>query len=239
MLVKSSPGFTLIELVVVIVIIAIIGSFTVTRLDTVLHWKVNGNLREFADTWQFLANEALGRRERYRLVIQLDTNSYLVRREIKTDNTTVSKVDFLKKLRLKSEQERRAKKEEEQLLSLEKEFSEDDVLQNRPLDFLFYRFIFEDPEEDIRLAVPLEFPNLAQTKTLNSGLRFRDVKIGGEEIKTGEAVLRFSSRGGSPFALVHLETSSSIYTALMNPVSGEVTLKAGDIDFEQVHESMQ
>lgn len=225
-------GFTLVEMIFVVVIIALISTFVVTRFDSLLIWKQKGDLRAFLNTWEFLFNEALARGESYRLVIDLDNNSYFVRREVAEQGDTVRQVDHLTNLRTKGEKERRGRREEEYELSLDEEFKEEDARQSGALDSLFYGSIYADPEANLRLAIPLEFPALAERKTLTDGLYIRDVRTQEDEAKKGQVFIRFSPRGASEFAVVHFTIRDHVFTAFMNPSTGEVALRDGDLNFE-------
>lgn len=228
-------GFTLIELILVVVLIALIATFAATRIDTVVLWKLEGDIRKFAGTWEFLFNEAYGRGESYRLVINLDRNSYYVRREVPVEGTVIRQVDYLENLRTKSEKERRAKKIEEEMLSVKEEFEEEDRRQSGALDTLYYQTMFSDPEGPRRLARPLEFPSLAEERVLTDGLEFRDVQTRGEKVNSGRVFLRLSSRGSGEFAVVHLAAGETVFTVAIHPATGKVSVFDGDIDLEWRH----
>ena len=48
---NADTGFTLIELVIVIGLIAIIGSLTISRIDSISSWKHQSDVRQFANLW--------------------------------------------------------------------------------------------------------------------------------------------------------------------------------------------
>ena len=228
----KQQGFTLIELSLVIVIIALISSLVVSRFDSIVFWRIKGDMRKFVNTWQFLFQESLGRGESYRLVIDLDANTYFVRREVPVGDRTFVQVDRLKNLRLKSEQARRDQQELNNLPSLDEEYREQDYRESGSLETLFYDYVFADPEGNVRLAMPLEFPSLAEQAELTKGLRFLDVRAHGERQDRGQVFIRFSPRGASEFAVVHLRALDDIFTVVMNPSSGEVSVHKGYADFE-------
>jgi len=229
----SSCGFTLVELVLAIVLIALISSFAAIRFESLFGWKAEGELRKFAETWQFLFNEAYGRGDSYRIVVNLDQNSYYVRREVIPRGLIVRQVDYLANFRTKSEKARRAKKEEEELLSIEEELAEEDLRQGGALDELFYETMFADPFSPKRLARPVEFPSLAEQRTLPPGLIFRSVTLHGERIESGQAFLRLSPRGSAEFAAVVLQAGEQLYTVVINPATGKVSVQPGERDFTE------
>lgn len=229
---SQDAGLTLVELVLVVVLLALITTLAVTRLDSITGWKLERDLRQFAGTWEFLYNESFARGEAYRLILNLDEDYYYVRREVPLSDNEGAKVDLLANLRLKSEKERRAKKEEEELLTLEEEFTEDDAKQNLPLERQFYDVEFNDPESAKRLARPLEFPSLADRQELSEGLGFRDVRLEGEAIKEGTVSLHLSPGGTAQFAVVHLNALDTVYTIVIHPATGKVSIMPGDKDYE-------
>jgi prepilin-type N-terminal cleavage/methylation domain-containing protein len=231
----SESGFTLIELVLVIVLIALISTFAAFRFESVALWKVDGDLRKFANTWQFLFGESYGRGDAYRLVVNLDENYYLVRREVPLEGTTVRQVDYLANLRSKSEKARRARKEEEEeLLSFDQELSQEDARQSGALDELYYETLFTDPHSPKRLAVPVEFPALAQKQQLTEGLSFRDVVIRGETTDSGRVAIRLAPRASAEPALVHLLAGGQVFSVLINPATGRVSVVSGDINASEI-----
>lgn len=216
----------------VVAIIALIAGVVVSRVDSIMLWKQRGDLRTFMNTWQFLFNESLATGESYRLVIDLDNRTYYVRREVPVTETNIVQVDLLKNLRTKKEKERRARQEAENIGNLDDEFRAEDDRQNQRLELLFYEFAYADPEGNVRLSIPLEFPSLAEPKELSDGVSFRDVKIHGDRRFSGQVSIRFSPRGASDFAVVRFNVGNSIFTGIMNPSTGESVLIDRDVDFE-------
>lgn len=230
---KSSAGFTLVELIFVVLIITLLSVFAVTRVDSVIVWKQREDIRKFAHSWQFLHNEATGRSEAYRLMIDISNNNYYVLREVVTKETDIQNVDYLENLRLESEKRRREEKKEEEQLSLDQEFTLEDERQGGVLDELFYETVFRDPSaSNVRLTAPLDFPNLAEKRKFTDGLIIRDVLTPEGKIEEGVAVIRFSPRGASDFAVVHFAIDEASYTVLLNPSTGRVRVEDGYQEYE-------
>lgn len=229
---SSSGGFTLIELTLVIILVALISTFAAARFDTILTWKVERDIRRFADLWGFLFSESFARGDSYRLIIDLDRQVYYVRREIPIDENTVTQVDYLSHFRTKGERERRARKEQEEVLSLDEEFEKEDKRQSMPLDQLYYQTLFNDPQAPQRLTLPLEFPSLGEEHELTTGLIFRDIVVNGEKTKEGQVYLRLSSQGASEFTVVHLEAEDLVFTVSIDPATGNVSVDNGDFDLK-------
>ena len=230
---RSSAGFTLLEIVVVILLIVTITGVFVSKFTSVFGWKIKSDIRKFVDTWEFLYSEAAARGESYRLIINIEGNSYYVRREVRPlpNEQVVKQVDYLANLRTQSEQERREQEEEDDLPSLEDEYKMEEARQSGDLPSLFYSYVFADSAQDSRLATPIEFPSLAKNVEFTTGLNVRNVKTLRGNADSGKSFIRFSPKGAAEFAAVYLEMEEEIYTVMMNPSTGSVSFKTGEIDF--------
>jgi prepilin-type N-terminal cleavage/methylation domain-containing protein len=224
-------GFTLLEIVVVAVLMALIATLVSQRFGTVYLTRQRSEVRKFANAWETLFNEAIIRGEGYRLIIDLDDNSYYVRREVALRGLAVTNVDYLKNLRTKSERERRKRREEE-LSSVSTELEREDQRQGESLDSLYYEYLYADPNGPVRLTRPLEFPALAEAKPLIGGLAFTRVKTAAGEMTEGEVAISFSPRGASSFAVVYLKGERGDFTVFMNPSSGQMEIRYGVIDYD-------
>lgn len=227
-----ASGFTLLEVVLVITLFAFISGLALSNFDSVFAWKQKGDIRKFVDTWEFLYNEAIARRQGYRLVIDIDKNSYYVRREIIPEGTEIKNVDYLANLRTQGQKERLQEEELEELPSIAEEFEAEDAKQSGDLESLFFGVAFNDPGIPTRLGRPLEFPSLAEGKILVNGLRFKDIKTPRGLQDSGNAYIRFSPRGASEFAVIHLLAEDKLFTLFMNPSTGRVSFKEGEVDFD-------
>jgi prepilin-type N-terminal cleavage/methylation domain-containing protein len=214
----TCKGFTLLELIVVILIIGVISTLAASKLESVAGWKQKSEIRAFANLWEFLYAESLARRESYRLSLDLDNGSYFVRREVSLDRDSIKQVDYLKNLRTRGEQRRRRESENQNLLSLDDELRADEDRRSIPLEVSYYAALFSDPNEEKRLAIPVEFPSLAQNKVFPQGLRVRDVRTETGHFERGDIVFNFSPNKMSPSALIHFAVdNSNVYSVYLNP----------------------
>lgn len=248
---KTPRGFTLIELIVVIVIIALISGLAVTKLGATLAWQKKAELRKLINTWELLYQESLARGEAYRLIINLTEDlsrpdQYFVRKEVIPQGDTVKQVDRLENFRLKSERQRRAEEELDNLPTVEEQIQMEQSQEQQNLQALFYKSLYIDPYGDTQLTVPTEFPSLQKPQDLKGGLRIRDVQTEFGTIGRGQVFIRFSPRGGSDFAVIHVlmnadeisQTSKKnspgeqIYTILLNPWTGKAIVSNREISYE-------
>lgn len=232
----QDSGFTLIEMIMVIVLLGVISGIAAVRLESVGMWKKKDDLRSFAATWETLFNEAVATQYGFQLVIDLDEQNYYALQEIpnRSESSTVQ-VDYLENLRIKSQQERLEKEKlEESRKNLENQIAEVAEFESGDLEKQYYAAIFADPFQAASTSPPLDFPSLAEKKYLSSGLRIKDVKIMNEKIEEGSAIIRFSPQGSSTFAVVHfeLEEGEASFTLIMNPSTGRVTTLPNYVDYE-------
>lgn len=231
----TSTGFTLIELMVVIVLIAIISGFTITRISSIALWQHESDLRRFTGLWQALQSEAFNRREAYRLVLSIDSNTYTVRREVPLEQGEIKQVDYLQNLRTKGEQERRKRQLEDQALgSVDEEFQRDDLRQSGSLVPLYYASVFQDPQADVRLTVPLQSPQLGEERQLAQGLLIRDVEYAEERIAEGSFYIRLAPGKQVVPMVVHFQSGEDVYSVFADPVHGRVRTEVGDLRFRDV-----
>lgn len=227
-------GLTFIELLLVVLIIVVFSFMGTRGLGNLSGWKQEGELRAFINTWQFLYSQAVNRGEGYRLLLDLDNRSYSVLREFKVRSPTIRQVDHLEGLRIESERQRRKERNAERRENLEQLAQEEDSYQSGNLEALFYDFLFTDLSGETQLSPPLEFPSLAEPVVFGENIIIRDVKLADRTVESGEVAIRFSPRGASDFAVVHLQVNQEIFTAFMNPSSGELVLERGDLDYNWI-----
>lgn len=226
-------GFSLVELVMVILLVGLMSVVVVSRSDQILFWRDEQSLRTFLNTWEFIFQEASGRHEAYRLVIDLDEQSYWVLREVRENRTVARQVDYLKNLRTERQRARREQQRQSDLQSVAEEIEQDTDRQAQSLEVLFFESVYPDPLGNIRLARPLEFPSLADPTKLSGGVRIIDVKLQSELRSSGQVQIRFHPQGAADFALVHFEKSDgSAVSAILNPSTGKLMIQPGYIDYE-------
>jgi hypothetical protein len=231
---------TLVEVALVVILIGVLSTLAFGRIEYMVMAKQRGEIRRLLGTWEMLYNEALARGEAYHLIIDIEKNSYYVRREITAKQSVVQQVDYLANLRTKGEQERRRDAAEKEILSEEEEFAREDARQGLDLETLFYLSLYPDPEGRSRLAIPLQFPSLAKENVLAEGIVIRDIKTEDGLMDRGKASIRFSPRGSSEFAVIHFVLEGEhVITALLNPWTGEAQVRDEDIDFEWTMDKRQ
>ncbi len=227
----AESGLTLIELVLVVVLIGLLGTFAVTRLDSALGWKQEGEIRKLANVLQFLHRQSRARGVGYRILFDIRQNSYRVFRERQPDIGEAVQVDYLKNLRVQSEKERRAEAEIESMPTLEEQFMEEDSRAAQAVENRFFDVKYSDPHRAIELRTPLEFPSLSNSKQMPAGLELVDVAVRGQTISDGETFVRFLPRGVSEFVVIHLRVDEQWFTLVQNPSSGDVTTFGGKRSF--------
>lgn len=221
---NAEKGFTLIELVLVVVILAVITTVAASRFSSLTGWKQESELRYFSSLWRQLFNEAYGRGETYRLVVNLDENYYQVFREIPLPPGKSVNVDLLSNLRTKREKERRAKEDAENIISVEEGFKKEDERTAESLDIQYYSVRFRDLNTAVELGHPLEFSNLVEKKYFTDGLRIRDIERGEEKIEEGQVIFRFTPQGSSDAATIFFSLNEQVFKAKSEPTSGNLKI---------------
>ena len=228
----SGPaGFTLIEVAAVIVLFAVMSVLAISNFGLLDSYRGDTELRKFVSIWELVAADAQQKGESYRLMVDLDDQSYTVRREVPLEEGARKKVDYLENFRRKMGRTR--SDDNEPRLSVEEEFKREDAREGETLESIFLRTFYHDRSEPSRLGTPLSFPSLAERQRLPEGLRIRDIQLGNERFDEGEVSIRFSSTGMSDFAVVHLvlPNSGKVLTAHMNPANATVKVETGDRTF--------
>lgn len=75
-LLKRNPGFTLVELMVVLFIISLFAAFTIPRLADIGELRLNSAARHLGRTITYLYAEAVSNHKVVRLYVELDKGSY-------------------------------------------------------------------------------------------------------------------------------------------------------------------
>lgn len=234
----STYGLTLVELVMVILLVGLLATTITTRFDFLTLYRKKGELRSFLNTWQYLLNEAAGDGNSYRFIIDIDSNSYLVRQEVPVPLTNVRQVDRLQNLRLRSEQMRIEQNEE--ILSVDETFQILDELEdNLTLEELFALSQYPEPGRNIRLAIPVGLSGLAQEQFIAPPLRIVEVIVDGQSFRGGRVTLNFSSQGAGNIALVVFDLDGEIVSAVLNPLSGESKISKGIVDYQFIERGQQ
>jgi type II secretory pathway pseudopilin PulG len=227
----KEKGLTLVELAVIVLLLGVFSAIVVTRFDAISAYRQNGELRTFLNTWQFLLNEAAADGNSYRLIVDLDSNSYLVRQEIPLPPEATENVDLNKGLRLRSEKERRKRKEDEGALTPDEAFRLlDEQERVRSLDELFALSVYVDPGNNVVLSQPINFPSMGQEQGFSGSIKIQSVTVDGVEINRGRASLHFTPQGAQNIAVITFNIDGQIRSALLNPLSGESQLITGATD---------
>lgn len=228
---QNERGLTLVELAVIVLLLGVFSAIVVTRFDAISAYRQNGELRTFLNTWQFLLNEAAADGNSYRLIVDLDTSSYLVRQEIPLPPEAVEQVDLNKGLRLQSEKARRKKRQDEEALSPDEAFRLIDEQERlRSLDELFALSVYVDPGNNVVLAQPINFPSMGEEQGFSGAVRIQSVTVDGVEFNRGRASLHFTPQGAQNIAVVTFDIDGQIRSAILNPLSGESKLISGGVD---------
>lgn len=199
----AAGGFTLLELVLVIVIIGLTIGVSVVRLDSFSFWKEQAALRKLSELIVFLNNQAVMDQAFYRLEFDLEKNSYRVgtirpESAIMTTGTTAN----LPPLEL-------------ELATLLSPSIDGDATMIPPPSF-------PSLAEPTQLPTSMFFEDIVTPRGI---VRFDD--------DVENPFLLFSPRGTSEFGVIHLATNTKEQmTILVNPWTGLAEMYRGRQEFE-------
>ncbi len=222
---ENEKGFTLIELILVVVLVSLITTLASSQFSSITGWRQESEIRYFSSLWRQLFNEAYGRGETYRLVLDIDNDFYQVFREIPLPPEKAENVDLVSNLRTRREKERRAKEDIADIGTLNEEFLKQDTLDSTPLDIQYFSTRFRDANASVRLSIPLEFPSLAKEKIFSDGLDIVSVKRGKETIDEGKVFFRFTPQATSEEVEISLKINEQDFVAKSESVNGNLSIK--------------
>ena len=222
---KDHRGFTLVELVLVVVLVSLITTLASSKFSSITGWKQESEIRQLSALWRQLFNEAYGRGQTYRLVLDIDKDFYQVFREVPLPPTKAENVDLLSNLRTRREKERKVKEEIEEIGTIEQEFQKQDIIDSSPLDQQYFSTRFRDANAGVKLSIPLEFPSLSEQKEFTEGLDIISVKRGEEVIDKGQIFFRFTPQATSDAVEINLKINEQDYVAKSEATNGSLIIK--------------
>lgn len=199
----SIRGFTLIELILVIVLIGIIFMLAGFRTGTFSFWREEGFLRKLSETIQFLHYQAVTDQAFYRLEFDFDKNTYRIG-ILKAEGPEDSSLDV----------------------------ADESGNLTRELTFFLNPSISEEstlipPPSFPSLAEPQPLPAGVTVESVKVMRKEYSRSQG------GTIAINFSPRGFTDFSVIHLKMSNgSPITFLVNPFTGAPEIYREYKDFE-------
>lgn len=171
--VNTQSGYTLIELISVVILLAIVSSFFISKFNIVNSWGTDSAVRELTNKIEFLMQDATARNVNYKIEFFKDGSGYRVWQIAKKMPQDVTQVDLLKNLRSKKQQAREEEKNAASALqNVGEEFKKEAQINLLPLNVQFYLEVFDDPTDSERKIAPLEYPSLVQGVYFPTNLKF-------------------------------------------------------------------
>ncbi len=201
---KAEKGFTLVELIVVLMIMGLVSVLIFQRSDTVAYWKQQGVIRDLSETVKFLHHQAVADQNFYRLEIDFKKNAYragMISTESRSDDKLLELGQDVGNLSL------------ELAAFLSPSMGKTHYMIAPPE----YPSLFEWKP----LLPEMSFTDVRTTRGVKDGTQ------------GGKAYIHFSPRGFSEFAVIHLSLlNDAPLTILVNPFTGLTKIFKEHKDFE-------
>ncbi|MFA4875655.1 MAG: type II secretion system protein [bacterium] len=216
-----SSGFTLLEIVVALAIVALILGVVVSRMDTMLEWDMKKASNKLATTIRYLYNKSATEGLYIRLVLDIDENSYWV--EATTDQFALSSGEGEKKKSGAEKKNAEKKTEGEKPGAAEAPAAEEAAKEKGAAP--------GGAAEPLKAKEPVftqveEF--LLKPTKLPDTVFFKDVYVEHEQnaVAGGKAMIHFFPNGYVEHAVINLrdEGDERNYSLETNPVSGQVSI---------------
>jgi prepilin-type N-terminal cleavage/methylation domain-containing protein len=227
---KDENGYTLIELIAVVVLLAIISSFFISRFSFTSSWSSDNAMRELRSRIEFVMQDSVTRQISYQIDFDLADQSYQIWEVKPVDTSEFIQVDTLRGLRSQKEQERRANQADlEAGASMEEEFARSAMRDGRPLDELLYQTIFDDPYGPTRRIPSLEYPSMSEKVFLPPEIEINQILIDGSEAldmhSQNRKVVYFSPSLNNMHVEIQLITEKGPAAIFVNPLENKVLIR--------------
>jgi prepilin-type N-terminal cleavage/methylation domain-containing protein len=227
---QDEKGYTLIELIAVVVLLAIISSFFISRFSFSSSWSSDNSLRELRSKIEFVLQDSLTRQISYQIDFDLGEQSYQIWEIKPVDTSEFIQVDTLQGLRSRKEKERRAEQADiDAGSSIEEEFARSAMRDGRPLDELLYQTIFDDPYGPTRRIPSLEYPSISEKMFLPPEIEIQGILIDGTQAmdtnSQNRKVLYFSPSLNNVYVEIQLMTGKGPAIVSVNPLENKVLIR--------------
>jgi prepilin-type N-terminal cleavage/methylation domain-containing protein len=211
-------GFTFIELILVLAIVAVLFTLVGFRTGTFTFWKEEGFIRNFAETTRFLFQQASADQVSYQLEVNLKNNTYRIGALVQENNNVSDDVA--------------QQTSDLGLLSLELATILNPAQSKGDSS--------QGPEGGI--IPPPSFPSLYDPQSPPNGMKFVSIrnsrqKIAADDKGSGAGYVYFASGGFSDFAAIEMEQSDGQrITFVVNPFTAQVDIyrNSTDLKFEDL-----
>lgn len=206
---RRARGFTIIELLLVIAIVALTLGLVSVRLGAIDFWREQTSLRKLQETIALLNTQAILDQQVYRLEFDLKGNSFRAG-VMRPDDAGLSGSSS----------------------GLQSAINLD------ILEVQLALLLSPESSSGATMIPPPNMPSLAEPNTLGGRYVLLDVvtaegKFSRDDDEAPNPAIRFSPRGASDFGVIHISTGGdSAITILANPWTGLAEIHPGYKDFE-------
>ncbi len=211
----SENGYTLIELIAVVALLAVVSAFFISRFSFSTEWAIRDSITQFANTIDFLKVDSRARQVKYVVEISQTNNSYKVWQIITPLTQTTQNVDLLSGFRTKEDALRRQEEESlEALKNLSSNYELEAMNESMPLEDQFYAIAYSSSNDKGLRIPPLDSPSLVESKYFSPEIKIISFELATiNQLNNQNDLLQipiYPGMSGTPFQITFQANSETI-----------------------------
>jgi len=225
---NKEHGYTLIELIAVVALLAVVSAFFISRFSFSTEWAVRDSITQFANTIEYLKIDSRARQVKYLVEINLKSNSYKVWQIITPLANTNRNVDSLSGFRSKEEALRKQEQESKKALeNLSSNYELEAMNEGMPLEDQFYAMAYASNDDSGLRIPPLDSPSLVEPKYFSPEIKIVDYQLATiNQLENNStdviSIPIYPGMSGAPFTITFQTNSNSIRLTSKSGLKGLV-----------------
>ena len=213
---KQEEGYTLIELIAVVALLAVVSAFFVSRFSFSSEWAVRDSITQFANTVEYLKIDSRARQVKYLVEINLKSNSYKVWQVVTPLANTTQNVDLLSGFRTNEEALRKQEQESKKAMeNLSSNYELEAKNEGMPLEDQFYAIAYASNDDQGLRIPPLDSPSLVEPKYFSPELKIVDYQLASiNQLENSNndliSIPIYPGMSGTPFTITFQSNTKSV-----------------------------
>lgn len=175
---KQEDGYTLIELIAVVALLAVVSAFFISRFSFSGEWAARDSINQFANTIEFLKIDSRARQVKYVVEISLTANSYKAWQIVTPLGGASENVDTLSGFRTREESVRRQEEESKKALeNINSNYEMEAKNEGLPLEDQFYAVAYASNDDRGLRIPPLDSPSLSEPKYFSPEVKITEFQL--------------------------------------------------------------